>query len=40
MFSSNSTYPLPRDGALPAYVNGNHDHVSRHKSYYQKDKLG
>ena len=40
MFSGNSIYPLPRDGALSAHINGNHDHVSRYKSYYQKAPTG
>ena len=40
MFSRNSIYPLSRDGAFSAHINGDHDHVSRYKSYYQKDKLG
>ena len=39
MFSRNSIYPVFRDGALSAHINGDHDHVSRYKSYYQKDKL-
>ena len=39
MFSCNSIYPLPRDGALSAQINGNHDHVSQYKSYYKKDKM-
>ena len=38
MLSRNSIYPLPCDGALSAHING--DHVSRYKSYYEKDKLG
>ena len=33
MFSRNSIYSLPRDGAFPAHVNGDDDHVSRYKSY-------
>ena len=40
MFSCNFIYPLPRDVALSALINSDHDHVSRYKSYYQKDKLG
>ena len=32
----NSIYPLPCDVTLSAYINGNHDHVSRYKCYYQK----
>ena len=40
MFSRNSIYSLPRNGALSAHINGDHDHVSRYKSYYQKNKLG
>ena len=39
MFSRNSMHPLSRDGALSGHINGGHDHVSRYKSYYQKDKL-
>ena len=39
MFSRNSIYPLPRDWALSAHINGDYDNVSRYKSYYQKDKL-
>ena len=39
MFSCNSIYPLPHDGALSTHINGDHDHVSRCKFYYQKDKL-
>ena len=30
MFSGNSIYPLPRDGALSAHINGDHDHVGPH----------
>ena len=40
MFSRNSIYLLPSDGALCAHINGDHDHVCRYKPYYQKDKLG
>ena len=40
MVSRNSIYPLPRDGTFSAHINGDHNHVSRYKSYYQKDKLG
>ena len=40
MFARNSIYPLPLDGALSAHINGDHDHVSRYKSYCEKDKLG
>ena len=40
MVSRNSIYALPRDGTFSAHINGDHDHVSRYKSYYQKDKLG
>ena len=40
MISLNSIDLLPRDGALSAYINLNHDHISRYKSHYQKDKLG
>ena len=40
MFSYNPIYPHPHDGALSAHINGDHDHVSRYNSYYQKDKLG
>ena len=32
MFSHNSIYPLPSDGALSANINGDHDHVSSYKS--------
>ena len=39
MFSGNPIYPLPRDGALSAHINGEDDHASRYKPYYQKDKL-
>ena len=39
MFSHNSIYPLPRDGALSAHINADDDCLSRCKSYYQKDKL-
>ena len=31
MFSRNSIYPLPRDGAFFAHINGDDDHVSRYK---------
>ena len=40
MFLRNSIYLLPRDRALSVHINGNHDHVSKYKSYYQKDELG
>ena len=40
MFPRNSLYPLPSDEALSTHMNGEHDHVSRYKSYYQKNKLG
>ena len=40
MFSRNSIYPLPRDGALSAHINGDHNSASGYKSYYQKDNLG
>ena len=40
MFSRNFIHSLPRDGVFPAHINGDHDHVSRYKSYCQKDKLG
>ena len=40
MFSRNSIYPLPRDGTFSAHIKGDHDHVSRYKSYCQKEKLG
>ena len=39
-FSGNSIYPLPRDGALSAHINGDYDRVSRYKSHHQKDKMG
>ena len=39
MFSRNSIYLLPRDGAFSTYINGSHECVSRYKSYYQKDIL-
>ena len=39
MFSRNSLYPLPLDGALSAHIIGDHDHFSRYKSHYQKDKV-
>ena len=39
MFPRNSIYPIPRDGALSVHITHDHDHVSRYKSYYQKDKL-
>ena len=39
MFSCNSIYPLPHDGAFSPHISGDHDDVSRYKSYYQKDKL-
>ena len=26
-------------GALSAHINGDHDYVSRYKSYYQKDEM-
>ena len=29
MFSRNSIYPLPREWAFSAHINGDHDHVSR-----------
>ena len=38
MFSRNSIYSLPHDGALSARVNGDNDHVSGNN--YQKDKRG
>ena len=31
---------FPRDEALSGHVNRDHRHVSRYKSYCQKDKLG
>ena len=37
MFLCHSIYPLPRDGTFSAHINGEHDHDSRHKSYYQKE---
>ena len=40
MFSFNSIYPLPLDGALSVHINGDHNHIFRVKPYYQKDKLG
>ena len=40
MFSRNSIYSLPRDEAFSAHITGDHEHVSRYKSYCQKDKLG
>ena len=40
MFSRNSIYSLPHDGAFSAQINGDDDHISRYKSYYRKDKLG
>ena len=40
MLSRNSIYPLHRDGALSAYINGDHEHVFRYKSYCQRDKVG
>ena len=39
MFSRNSIYPLPSEEGLFPHINGDHDHVSRYKYYYQKDKL-
>ena len=39
MFSRNTIYLLPHDGALFAHINGDHDQVSRYKFYYKKDKL-
>ena len=33
MVSCNSIYSLLRDGAFFAHINGDHDHVSRYKSY-------
>ena len=35
----NYIYSLPRDGTISAQLNGDHDHISRYKSYYKKDKL-
>ena len=35
MFSRNS-----RNGALSAHISGDHDHVPKYRSYYQKDKVG
>ena len=40
MSSRNSMYPLPRDRALSAHINGDYDHVSRYQSHHQKGKLG
>ena len=40
MDSRNSIYPIPRDGDFSTHINGGYDHVSKYKSYYQKDKLG
>ena len=40
MFLCNSIYPLPHHGVLSANNDGDHDYVSRYKSYYQKDKPG
>ena len=40
MFSGNSIYPLPLDGAFSPNVNGGHDHLSRYKYYCRKEKLG
>ena len=40
MFSRNPMYPLLRGGAFSTHINGDHDHVSRYKSYCQKDKMG
>ena len=37
MLSRKSIYPLPRDGAFFAHINGDHDHVSTYKHYYQKN---
>ena len=37
MFSDNFIYPFLCDGALSAHINGDHDHVSMYKPYYQKD---
>ena len=39
MFSRNSIYQLPRDGAFSSRINGDHDHVSKNKSYCREDKL-
>ena len=36
IFSCNSLYPLPNDSGISAHTNGEHNHVSRYKSYYQK----
>ena len=40
MLSCNSMYPLPRDETFSAHIHGDHDHLSRSKTYYQKYKLG
>ena len=40
MVSGNSVYQLARDGSVSAHINGDDDHVSSYKSYYQNDKLG
>ena len=37
MFSRNSIYPLPCDGALAAHINGDLDHVFRYRSYSKKN---
>ena len=40
MYSRNSMYLLASDGVHSANINGDHDHVTRFKSYCQKEKLG
>ena len=40
MFSCNSIYPPPRDGAFSPHISGDHDHISMYKSYCRKDKPG
>ena len=36
MFSRNSIYRLPHDSVLFTHINGDHDQVSRYKSYCHK----
>ena len=46
MYNKNTIYKIcaylqvktPSDRSPFTHVNGDHDHVSRYKSYYQKDK--
>ena len=39
-FEAFSYIQSPMTGALTVHNNGDHDHLSRYKSFYQKDELG